>query len=90
MGTLYVGNSVALPPIYHFGSDYLKNWIIPEVVYGRKRMALAISEPWVGSDVANMRTTAKKEGDFYIINGAKKWITNGATADYFTVAARTG
>jgi alkylation response protein AidB-like acyl-CoA dehydrogenase len=43
-----------------------------------------------GSDVANIKTTAKREGDYYIVNGAKKWITNGIWADYCTAAVRTG
>lgn len=43
-----------------------------------------------GSDVANIQTTAKREGDYYIVNGAKKWITNGTWADYCTAAVRTG
>ena len=43
-----------------------------------------------GSDVANISTTAKREGDFYVVNGAKKWITNGIWADYCTAAVRTG
>lgn len=43
-----------------------------------------------GSDVANIRTTAKRDGDHYIVNGAKKWITNGIWADYCTAAVRTG
>lgn len=57
---------------------------------GDKNIALAITEPWSGSDVAGVRTTAKEEGDEFVLNGAKKWITNGTFADYFVVAARTG
>lgn len=48
---------------------------------GEKNIALAISEPWSGSDVAGLRTTAKEEGDEFVLNGAKKWITNGTFAD---------
>ena len=68
----------------------MKKWIIPAVLSGEKRICLAISEPFGASDVANLRTTAKLEGDFYIVNGAKKWISGGLTADYFTTAVRTG
>lgn len=57
---------------------------------GEKRICLAISEPFGASDVANLKTLAKKEGDFYIVNGIKKWITGGYIADYFTTAVRTG
>jgi len=53
-------------------------------------ICLAISEPEAGSDVANLKTTAVKEGDYYIVNGAKKWITGGLMADYFTTVVRTG
>lgn len=55
-------------------------------------ICLAITEPAAGSDVANLTTEAKKSpcGKFYIVNGEKKWITNGVFADYFTVAVRTG
>jgi len=83
-------NSMALPPIIHAGSDYLREKVCRSVITGEKNIALCISEPWVGSDVANLRTSAKKEGDFYIVNGLKKWITGGAFADFFTVAVRTG
>jgi len=83
-------NSMALPPIITAGSEYLKNKVIRDVVTGKKQISLAISEPYAGSDVANIRTTAKKEGDFYIVNGMKKWITGGLYADYFTTAVRTG
>jgi len=53
-------------------------------------ICLAITEPTAGSDVANIKTTAVREGDHYLLNGEKKWITNGIFADYFTVAVRTG
>ena len=79
-----------MPAIYHFGNDYLKDWILPLVLKGEKRICLAVSEPFGASDVANLRTTAVRDGDYYIVNGAKKWITGGCTADYFTTAVRTG
>jgi len=60
------------------------------VVLGEKRICLAISEPAAGSDVAGILTHARKEGDNYIVNGTKKWITNGCFADYFVTAVRTG
>jgi len=61
-----------------------------DVVMGRKHISLAISEPYAGSDVAGIRTTATRDGDYFIVNGTKKWITGGAFADFFTVAVRTG
>nr|KAJ3411293.1 hypothetical protein HK105_002662 [Polyrhizophydium stewartii] len=86
------GLGIGLPPVIHFGSDYLKKKVVQDCVAGRKNICLAITEPEAGSDVANLVTTAKKtdDGKFYIVNGSKKWITNGVFADYFTVAVRTG
>jgi len=83
-------NSMALPPIINAGSEDMKKRIVPQVVRGEKNICLAISEPYAGSDVANIRTTARKEGDYYIVNGLKKWITGGLMGDYFTTAVRTG
>eukprot|EP00913_Durusdinium_trenchii_P022765 g21372.t1 len=84
------GTTIGLPPVYHHGSEELKNRVMPPCVKGEKVCCLAITEPTAGSDVANLKCTAKLEGDFYILNGEKKWITNGIFADYFTVACRTG
>jgi alkylation response protein AidB-like acyl-CoA dehydrogenase len=83
-------NSMALPPIFVAGSEEIKNKVCRDVVMGKKFIGLAISEPWAGSDVANIQTTAKREGDYYIVNGVKKWITGGLMADFFTCAVRTG
>ena len=84
------GTTIGLPPVYHHGSEELKNRVMPPCVKGEKVCCLAITEPTAGSDVANLKCTAKLEGDYYILNGEKKWITNGIFADYFTVACRTG
>ena len=85
------GYSIGLPPIFNFGSPELKARVVPEVLLGKKRICLAITEPYAGSDVARIRTTAKRtaDGKHFIINGVKKWITNGVFSDYFTVAATT-
>jgi len=82
--------TMALPPIIHFGSDYLKELVVQPVLSGDKCISLCISEPYAGSDVANLKTTAAKQGDHYVLNGQKKWITWAIHADYFTVACRTG
>ncbi|CAJ1378947.1 unnamed protein product [Effrenium voratum] len=84
------GTTLGLPPVYHHGSEELKQRVMPACVKGEKVCCLAITEPTAGSDVANLKCTAKLEGDHYILNGEKKWITNGIFADYFTVACRTG
>ena len=57
---------------------------------GEKISALAITEPSGGSDVANLRTTARRDGDHYVINGSKTFITSGMRADFITLAVRTG
>lgn len=86
------GLAIGLPPVMKFGSDYLKQKVIPPCLSGEKVICLAITEPWGGSDVANLQTTAvlSEDGKHYIVNGEKKWITNGVYADFFTVAVRTG
>eukprot|EP01094_Clydonella_sp_ATCC50884_P006676 TRINITY_DN1588_c0_g1_i1.p1 TRINITY_DN1588_c0_g1~~TRINITY_DN1588_c0_g1_i1.p1 ORF type:complete len:461 (+),score=167.97 TRINITY_DN1588_c0_g1_i1:120-1385(+) len=83
-------NSMALPPIMNFGSDYLKELVLRPVITGHKNCSLAISEPGAGSDVANIQTSATRDGDYYVVNGSKKWITGGLYADFFTTAVRTG
>lgn len=84
------GVAIGLPAILSFGSDALKQRIAPDVLLGKKYISLAISEPQAGSDVAGLVTTATREGEYYIVNGNKKWITNGTYADYFVTAVRTG
>jgi len=84
------GTTIGLPPVYHHATPEVKDRVIPGCLKGTKVACLCITEPTAGSDVANLRTSAKLEGDHYILNGEKKWITNGIFADYFTVACRTG
>jgi alkylation response protein AidB-like acyl-CoA dehydrogenase len=85
-------NSMALPPIIHYGSQYLKEKVLRDVITGKKQCCLAISEPSAGSDVSGIETTAvlSEDGSHYVVNGQKKWITGGATGDFFTLAVRTG
>lgn len=92
MWGLFAGLFVGLPPILNFGSNYLINKVTKDCLMGKKVICLAVTEPYAGSDVANIQTIAKKteDGKYYIVNGEKKWITNGIYADYFTVAVRTG
>lgn len=71
------------------GTSFLKNKYIPDAVSGKKLGALAISEPFAGSDVGGIRTTAVKQGDNYVINGSKIFITNGVYSDFVTVACKT-
>ncbi|MFY0639577.1 MAG: acyl-CoA dehydrogenase family protein [Bermanella sp.] len=90
LGSLDIG----LPPIAKWGSDALKQKVMPAVIAGDKICALAITEPSGGSDVASIKTRAEKittqDGTFYKVNGSKTFITSGVRADYYTVAVRTG
>jgi acyl-CoA dehydrogenase len=83
-------HNIALPPIVALGSDALKERVIPPVIAGEKIAALAITEPGGGSDVANLSTTARRDGDHYVVNGSKTFITSGMRADFITTAVRTG
>ncbi|MBV8538346.1 MAG: acyl-CoA dehydrogenase family protein [Alphaproteobacteria bacterium] len=73
-----------------FGSDELKRKYLPEVCAGRRIAAFALSEPDSGSDVAAMTTTARLDGDHYVIDGKKAWISNGGIAGHYVLFARTG
>lgn len=86
IGSLDIG----LPPVWRMGSPELQKRIVPAVLAGEKIAALAITEPGGGSDVANLRTRAVRDGDHYVVNGSKTFITSGTRADYVTVAVRTG
>jgi acyl-CoA dehydrogenase len=90
IGASLKSNSIGAPPIANAGSDELKRRTLPDILAGRKISALAITEPGGGSDVANLRTTAKRDGDHYVVNGGKTFITSGMRADYITTAVRTG
>jgi acyl-CoA dehydrogenase len=83
-------HTIALPPIARLGHAAMKARVIPPVLAGEKIAALAITEPDAGSDVASLRTTAKRAGGEFIVNGAKTFITSGVRADFYTVAVRTG
>ena len=86
------GLSIGLPPVAMFGSEATKRRVLPEVLSGKKKICLAISEAGAGSDVANIGCKAElsDDGKEFVVTGGKKWITNGMFADYFTTAVRTG
>ncbi|MDQ3010160.1 MAG: acyl-CoA dehydrogenase family protein [Acidobacteriota bacterium] len=84
-----LSHSIAAPPILAAGSREMKARVLPPVLAGEKIAALAITEPSGGSDVASLKTTAIRDGDHYVVNGEKTFITSGIRADYFTVAVRT-
>jgi acyl-CoA dehydrogenase len=83
-------HNVALPPVLSLGTSRMKERIAPAVIAGQKIMALAVTEPSGGSDVARLKTRAGLKGDRYIVNGSKIFITNGMRADYYLTAVRTG
>ncbi len=83
-------HGIGAPPIAAVGSPELKARILPPVLRGEKIIALGITEPGGGSDVANLRTTARRDGNHYVVNGEKCYITGGMRADYLTTAVRTG
>lgn len=86
------GFGIGMPPVMKYAKKALRDRIAPGILQGDKRICLAITEPDAGSDVANLGCEAKlsEDGKHYIVNGEKKWITNGIMADYFTTAVRTG
>jgi acyl-CoA dehydrogenase len=82
--------NIALPPIVSRGTEAQKERFVKPVLSGDKIAALAITEPGGGSDVANLQTSAVREGDVYVVNGSKTFITSGCRADQITCAVRTG
>ncbi|WP_152224395.1 acyl-CoA dehydrogenase family protein [Pseudomonas sp. SCB32] len=86
LGSLDIG----LPPLIKWGRPELRERIAPQVLAGEKIMALAVTEPSGGSDVASLKTRAVRDGDYYRVSGSKTFITSGVRADYYTVAVRTG
>jgi citronellyl-CoA dehydrogenase len=87
---LMVQGQMATPIINELGTDEQKRLFLEPALKGEKIAALGVSEPGAGSDVANLKTTARRVGDDYVINGSKMWITNGTRADFITLAVRTG
>lgn len=83
-------HNIGLPPVVLHASDAVRAEVVPPVLRGEKISALAITEPGGGSDVAALRTTARRDGGHYVLNGEKTFITSGMRADWITVAVRTG
>jgi acyl-CoA dehydrogenase len=89
MASLFSHN-IGLPPIVAHGSEALKQRVIPSVLAGEKIAALAVTEPSGGSDVAQLKCRARRDGDQWVIDGEKTFITSGMRADWITLAVRTG
>lgn len=84
-----VNNSLVTYGLEKWGSPYIKERYLKDLASGRKLGAFALSEPEAGSDATQQRTYAEKEGNYWVINGIKNWITNGKYADYYIVIAQT-
>jgi len=84
-----VHTDMATPALAQFGSEELKQRFLVPAIAGQMCAAIAVSEPDAGSDVAAIRTRAEPDGDMYVINGSKMWITNGTQADFIVLLART-
>ena len=87
--TALVHTDMASVHIANAGSQAQKDKYLPDIIAGEKIVAVAVTEPDAGSDVKGIRTTARREGDHYVLNGAKMFITNGVHADLYCVAAKT-
>lgn len=85
----FAGTGLGTFPIILFGSDEQKSKYLPDIASGKKLAAFGLTEANAGSDAAGIQTTAELQGDEYVLNGTKQWITNGGEADIYTVIACT-
>jgi alkylation response protein AidB-like acyl-CoA dehydrogenase len=83
------GTALGTFPILLFGSEEQKKKYLPDIAAGRKLAAFGLTEANAGSDALGMKSTARKDGDCYVLNGTKQWITNGENAEVYTVLAKT-
>jgi acyl-CoA dehydrogenase len=88
--TVLVHTDMASPHLHHAGNPAQQQRWMPGITSGRIITAVGVTEPGAGSDVAGLRTTARREGDAWVLNGSKLFITNGVHADLYFIAARTG
>ncbi|HEX9114008.1 MAG TPA: acyl-CoA dehydrogenase family protein, partial [Nitrospirota bacterium] len=89
VSTSFAANALGTYPILLHGSDAQKKKYLPDIAAGRKYVAFGLTEANAGSDAGGVRTTAKLDGNEYVLNGTKQWITNGGEADVYTVIAIT-
>lgn len=89
VSTTYAANALGTYPILLYGSEEQKKKYLPEIACGKRLTAFALTEPNAGSDVAGIQTTATLEGNEYVLNGTKQWITNGGEAEIYTVIVMT-
>ncbi|MGR3761772.1 acyl-CoA dehydrogenase family protein [Roseobacteraceae bacterium NS-SX3] len=84
------GRQISVEPIARLANDEIKARVLPEIISGRKGSSLGVTEPGGGSDVANIKTSARQDGNHWVLTGSKTFITGGMTSDYFVIPARTG
>ena len=89
VSTTYAANALGTYPILLYGSEEQKKKYLPDIASGKKLVAFALTEASAGSDAAGVQTTARLEGNKYVLNGVKQWITNGGEAEIYTVIAMT-
>jgi butyryl-CoA dehydrogenase len=87
--TMAAHTSLGVAPIYQFGTEEQKKKYLPDIVSGRKLAAFGLTEPEAGSDAGATMTTAVRDGDYYVVNGTKCFITNGTTAETFVITVST-
>ncbi|MDD5680144.1 MAG: acyl-CoA dehydrogenase family protein [Candidatus Omnitrophica bacterium] len=85
----FAATALGTYPIILYGNEEQKKKYLPDIAKGKKLAAFGITEAEAGSDAGSIKTTAKKDGDYYILNGTKQWITNGGEAETYTVIAMT-
>ncbi|MGB1141909.1 MAG: acyl-CoA dehydrogenase family protein, partial [Halioglobus sp.] len=90
MSATLMVHGIGLPPVINWGSEAMKQMVAPPVLAGEKNISLGITEPGAGSDVAQLSTTAIRDGDHFVVNGSKTFITGGMRADWVSTAVRTG
>lgn len=89
VATSYAASALGAEPIMLFGNEEQKRKYLPPIASGEKLAAFALTEPEAGSDVGGVKTRAVRDGDYYILNGTKQWITNGGEAEIYSVIAST-
>jgi butyryl-CoA dehydrogenase len=89
VATSFAASGLGAYPILLFGSEEIKHKYLPQIASGKRLAAFGLTEPGAGSDVSGIKTKAEKDGDHYIINGSKQWITNGGEAEIYSILAIT-
>jgi alkylation response protein AidB-like acyl-CoA dehydrogenase len=89
VATTYAANALGTYPMILFGSEEQKKTYLPDIAAGKRLVAFGLTEANAGSDAAGIQTTAKLEGNEYVLNGTKQWITNGGEAEIYTIIAMT-